>query len=187
MNIRGTVLVGNGPSVLGRNRGEFIDSCSRVCRFNSYKLDGFREHTGSKTDVWIVNEGYVHGELKPPAPRPPKTLLAVAWWKPAEGCLWQRMAGQCIPGLDLVDERAARWLWENQPDKEHWPSTGLLALRHFIAETNCERPVFIAGFDCFLADRHHYGDDGAFCGHHDGEWERSLIEVWINMGLVARL
>lgn len=48
------VVVGNGPSVLGRKLGATIDSHGFVVRCNNFKLEGFEEDLGSKCDMWAT-------------------------------------------------------------------------------------------------------------------------------------
>lgn len=46
-------IVGNGGSSLNKN-GKFIDSCDIVIRIKHFKLDGYKEYIGSKTDIWFT-------------------------------------------------------------------------------------------------------------------------------------
>lgn len=50
------VVVGNGPQLVGRGLGAFIDNHQTVIRFNEFETDGFEEDYGAKTDIWIVNK-----------------------------------------------------------------------------------------------------------------------------------
>ena len=50
-----------------------------------------------------------------------------------------------------------------------WPSTGLIAIYHFIKEFGC---VTIVGFDWWERNEHHYGDDV----HIRGDLHRPLEE-----------
>ena len=46
-------VVGNGPSEIGKGKGKEIDSHDIVIRFNNYRVEGFEQDYGSRTDVWI--------------------------------------------------------------------------------------------------------------------------------------
>ncbi len=48
-------VIGNGPSEIGRNKGEEIDLHDIVIRFNNYRTAGFEKDYGSRTDVWTRN------------------------------------------------------------------------------------------------------------------------------------
>lgn len=48
-------LVGNGPCELGKNKGEEIDNHDIVIRFNNFKIEGYEQDYGKKTDIWSCN------------------------------------------------------------------------------------------------------------------------------------
>lgn len=50
-----TVLVGNGPSVLHKQKGNVIDTFDCVVRMNTAIVDGYEKHVGSKTSYRVVN------------------------------------------------------------------------------------------------------------------------------------
>lgn len=45
-------IVGNGGSVLKNKNGEFIDSCDYVVRIKNFKIDGYEQHVGTKTNIF---------------------------------------------------------------------------------------------------------------------------------------
>lgn len=184
-----TVLVGNGPCLLDDPMGDIIDQFQRVVRFNAYKLPyDLQCFTGTKTDVWAVNEGLVDNQQRPGCPRPKNTLLLVPWWKRPEGCIWSRLSewdGLWKDGVELIDERAAREATFWFEGSDYWASTGLLAILHYLTEVP---RVSIIGFDHFKGPLHHYADDHVpFCGHHSPEIEFQVIQMLVNTGSVTRL
>ena len=50
------VILGNGPSLLGKNLGSKIDSFDNIIRANKFKIKGFEKDVGSKTTGWHVND-----------------------------------------------------------------------------------------------------------------------------------
>ncbi len=46
-------IIGNGPSEVGKKRGEEIDSHDIVIRMNNFRLDGYEEDYGTKTSIWV--------------------------------------------------------------------------------------------------------------------------------------
>ena len=48
-------VIGNGPSEVGKNRGEEIDAHDIVIRINNYRLNGYEEDYGKRTDIWVRN------------------------------------------------------------------------------------------------------------------------------------
>jgi hypothetical protein len=55
MSIKRVLLIGNGHTLLEYDYGNIIDSnyFDEVWRFNRFITDGYEEHTGTKTDVWV--------------------------------------------------------------------------------------------------------------------------------------
>jgi len=66
MSNKKILLIGNGPSALGKKRGERIDSdeFDKVVRFNrwNFNINGkkhkkdFSEYIGSRCDYWVIND-----------------------------------------------------------------------------------------------------------------------------------
>lgn len=48
MNI---VIIGNSHDIIKTKKGEFIDSCDRIIRINSFKIHGVEEFVGSRVDI----------------------------------------------------------------------------------------------------------------------------------------
>ena len=52
----GTIIVGNGRSVLGQRAGPAVDRFARVIRFNDFQIGGFEADVGRKVDLWCVSD-----------------------------------------------------------------------------------------------------------------------------------
>ena len=52
----GTIIVGNGRSVLGGGAGACVDQFATVMRFNDFQISGFEKDVGKKTDIWCVSD-----------------------------------------------------------------------------------------------------------------------------------
>lgn len=50
------IIVGNGKSVLNCKNGHVIDSFDAVVRLNRFKIKGYEDFVGNKTDIVAVNE-----------------------------------------------------------------------------------------------------------------------------------
>ena len=46
------IIVGNGTSVLKNKQGKFIDEHDIVMRLGGYRIEGYEDFVGSKTDIW---------------------------------------------------------------------------------------------------------------------------------------
>lgn len=60
MNI---IIIGNGKSVLDYKYGQFIDNADVVIRMNSFRLDGYEENIGTKTDIVAITQTGYGAEL----------------------------------------------------------------------------------------------------------------------------
>jgi len=54
------VIVGNGAKVLTSKNGKFIDSSDIVVRINNFKLKGYEDYVGTKTDIYSCTPKFIH-------------------------------------------------------------------------------------------------------------------------------
>tara|TARA_E500000318_G_C3562034_1_gene213921 strand:+ start:882 stop:1382 length:501 start_codon:yes stop_codon:yes gene_type:complete len=166
--MRDIILVGNGSSLLERTKGDEIDSYNKIVRFNSFKIKGFKDHVGSKTNVWFTvnrthinrihdfDEVYFHS------------------WAREENCLLY---------ADFLKFRSVEKI-KQETIKEtgmHNPSTGLIAIFHFLKE---HRQIDLIGFDWWVRDKHHYGDDEKRGTLHDPKKELQIISKLKNVKMI---
>ena len=55
---KGCIVIGCAPSMLLNKWGPLIDRFNTVVRLNSYKIEGYEEHVGTKTDIWARAKNY---------------------------------------------------------------------------------------------------------------------------------
>ena len=170
--MREILLIGNGPSAAEHKMGNAIDAFPYVVRFNTFRIHDFKEYVGTKCDVWIAIDNFPQWQglydykevyfVNPVRNRP----------NPA----FDRFKAQ-MPDAKVLPA----WVWDDvcKEMKSH-PSTGALATYYFSKSYD---KVYLYGFDCFQADRHHYGDDNSGC-HHIAEKERAFIDKLISEGVV---
>jgi hypothetical protein len=161
------LIVGNGTSLLDVPRGQVIDSFDEVVRFNSFKIQGFEEFTGTKTTTWFTcNKAHIK-----------KSFPRVVWhsWQkdksndPNFQTIKEHLPNAESVGWDVIEE--ARQL-APIPDNFKAPSTGLLAILFFLREVES---VKIVGFDWWATDKHHYGDNEKRGTLHKPEIESTII------------
>tara|TARA_B100001013_G_C24478088_1_gene390122 strand:- start:162 stop:758 length:597 start_codon:yes stop_codon:yes gene_type:complete len=68
------LVIGNGESVLNYNYGTIINNYSTVLRINNYKLKGYENQVGTKTDIWFNG---ANSKLKKPNSIPNKIIVAI--------------------------------------------------------------------------------------------------------------
>ena len=47
------LIIANGPSVLNHKIGKKIDQFPVIARINNYRIEGFEDYIGSKTNIWL--------------------------------------------------------------------------------------------------------------------------------------
>lgn len=137
------ILVGNGSSLLDRKMGNEIDKFDKVVRFNSFKIQGFEEYTGIKTDIWFTVNGCHKNEIN--------EFDEVIFHS------WARLEN-CKMYADLKRYRDIKKIKMEQIQEIgiNHPSTGLIAIFHFLKSFP---EITITGFDWWNRKKHHYGDD----------------------------
>ena len=48
-------IIGNSKSILKQKNGSKIDSFDTVVRINTFKIEGFEKHVGTKTDIFATS------------------------------------------------------------------------------------------------------------------------------------
>lgn len=144
MFIKNVILVGNGTSVLDKKLGNFIDSFDFVVRFNDFKIIGFEEYVGKRTDCWFTCGDYHLRNMKD------FKRVIVHTWEYQQSLLVEKL-NQSGPFEITKKEDVDRI-----PVACNFPSTGLIAIHQFIRECGY---VTITGFDWWERKQHHYGDD----------------------------
>lgn len=166
-----TIVIGNGPSVFSKKTGDFINNVSTVIRINKFYTEGFEQYVGTKTDIWAVNMGYLFdNSITWDKPRPqPKTVIfapySITEYKNYTDCQKIKLKSN----EELCDINVSKQM-DKYYDKKRsiWPSTGLYCLMQY-------NPCYIIGFDNFLSNQHHYGDDDSFFKHHNGNFEKEFV------------
>lgn len=168
------LLIGNGPSAAKYTMGKVIDNFPCVARFNTFRIHGWKEYVGSKCDIWLAIDlfpqwqglydykevYFVNPVRNQPNPAFDKFKVAMS-------------DAQLLPA----------WVWDDVcAEMKAHPSTGALAAYFF--SKSYDR-VYLYGFDCFQADRHHYGDDLNHC-HHKADKERAFVDKLISEGVVRQ-
>lgn len=56
--MNGIIVIGNGKGVLKSKKRDFIDD-SIVIRINNFKINGYEDYVGTRTDIYSCNERYL--------------------------------------------------------------------------------------------------------------------------------
>jgi hypothetical protein len=152
-----TVVVGNGPGVLGSGLGDRVDSFENVVRINNYRTDGFAADVGSKLDTWAVTLYRDIHRGKVLDTKASHLLLPLNHWPIPPG--WQASLNfleevgaklgipVTVPSADTINGL-------KEGIKNSKASSGTTVLAHYL---DTEGSVAAVGFD-FFANKsgHHY-------------------------------
>lgn len=183
------VLVGNGPSLLGKGLGEQINACTHVVRFNQYKIRGYMVDVGHKTTHWACTGG----NQLPVEGSPPPGFIHLHGDTSNPGYPAQEIRRVPLSFYRGIQERV-RTLSAREDKVPLLPSSGLLVAL-WLLETQEVPVVKVAGFDHFsratpLLAQHHYWRRGSRMSaprEHDGEAERALLQPYFDAGRLVRL
>lgn len=169
------VLIGNGPSVLRRKLGKKIDTAETVVRLGSFKIKGYEEYVGTKTDIWVTlnRNRYKH--------KCAKTIVTSVQDQ-------KRVTDQYHIPRRVVD--AAYKCCGIKTGSTMRPTTGLLAIAYCLLVL--EWPVLhIVGFDnCKPTEKKHYWEpdtDQVTYKYHNVKHERNFIHHFEKTGQLCKL
>ena len=130
---KSVAIVGNGPSELGKSKGEEIDSHDIVMRFNNYQIKGFEKDYGSKINVWA------RGLAKDLIDRDEENGHSCCLWimniyrveirdEPLDA-LYRSLKKGHIQQVCLSTEECADF---KNIARQTWPTTGLIAINNVL-------------------------------------------------------
>ncbi len=182
------ILVGNGPTLLAVKNGGLIDGFDEVVRFNRFKLQGFEEHTGTRTTLWSTfGHGYLPGDEEV---RPERVIFVYGErGEPA----YEPKEIYRIPKAFYNEEWAILKTLANRPAEAHpvGMSSGFVVAMWFLKVVGVEK-ITLAGFDHFRKDRspkHHYYNPRSYARppEMDGDVEAELLKPYCAEGRVVYL
>lgn len=184
------IVIGNGPSAVeGAQLGEQIDKFDEVVRFNNFqtKVAGMQKWVGSKCTVHFSD-----GVLFPTYQEyfvPGATVilsLFVDRFMVAGSYFILRGAADLQTSLTsrFLHDPTTTWISKERIEElkknlklagvKH-PTSGMLAIDHFVRQPGVELPVYIHGFDFFQGPKMHYFDE------HEPWYERLNDRIGVNM------
>lgn len=164
MNI---IIVGNGTSITDHKNGNKIDAFDTVLRFNGFKINGYEEYTGTKTNIWFtVNHAHIN-KLDTF-----DEVIIHSWEWDSEKC---KIYQDFISRRPSCKQTQRDFVRGNIPLDT--PSTGLIAIYMMLERYN---KVCITGFDWWDREKHHYGDNESRGTLHKPKEEHVLIQELIN-------
>ena len=197
--VMSVVLVGNGSGVLNGEYGEQVDSCDRIIRMNSFKIDGYEKHVGKRLDIYGCGKQYFkrspeflaqfserwHPCLREKEPHPfvnPNTITKL--WSP------QIRTHFIEPATFRRLVKAAK---RAEPDAWWGPSSGLRFI-NMVFDTWPLAQIYIIGFDHLSTGQYFNLNPRYLQKIREGSthreavtWERREINRYIKQGRVIRI
>ena len=182
------VIIGNGPSVLKKKKGNEIDNFNKVVRFNTFKNDKkYSPFVGEKTDFWFINAK----NIRTKNPEIIKMMKDVKYSKiyieqntyDSKDKLLKYFPelkkNQRVTFCDLNLFNDIQNKHFNPKDMNPHPSLGLQGI-NLIAKKYPEYELYIIGFDSFNTDNIHYMDNIKVDKNgHNQEKEKKFLEYLV--------
>ena len=164
------IIIGNGSTLLNQKNGSKIDSFKKVVRFNSFKIKSFEDFVGTRTNSWVSCNACHLGKKF-------DEVIFHSWTKDKNSDPLFLKFQKKYPSIKILDhgliKQANKLL---KIGKLKAPSTGLLAILHFLNEVE---EVTITGFDWWSNSKHHYGDNERRGTLHEPDLEMKAINQLI--------
>lgn len=175
------LIVGNGTSLLDKERGLEIDRYDKVVRFNNYDTRKFKSYVGERTDIWfnVVDFANKENEWRM---REKYEKIFIHSWQPDElkDSLFLSFRDFYKTKLDkenLVEKLPHSIMSElclyHGDFSYRFFSTGLLAIWLLL---KMHKSVDIVGFDWWHREDHHYNDKAARGSLHKPSEEKKIID-----------
>jgi hypothetical protein len=169
------IVIGNGPSVLDKPKGQFVDQFDIVTRFNNFKTEGYEKYVGSKTNYWFTWHPF-----KPQSENKYDKVYFHSWVKNKDNDNNYYNTLKIYPTNTIIVDHSIlpeiRKIIPEYPNNAF--STGLIALHLLLKEYS---EITIYGFDWWEnRELHHYNDKAKRGNLHKPELEFKYINLMIN-------
>jgi hypothetical protein len=140
-----TIIVGNGPSLIGGDKGKEIDLFDTVVRINNFRTEGFEQDVGTKTSIWCRSDA--SDILAHNLDEFERTIIML----PIQNYNRQ---DRLLRIRDILDHDktilcpkfiSSQTSADIKCSNREWPSTGMLAINYFVM--NGYKDISICGFD----------------------------------------
>jgi hypothetical protein len=170
------LLVGNGPVVLEHKLGSLIDSFPIVVRFNNFKLEGYQDYVGTKTD-WFCLRACDDVKLIP-AHSIQRVFSFVTYCKWTNGMksVARQHKAYYGPKCTVIDELASYKIAQTiglKNDLTEWPSIGALALGFFSTQPEIKE-IVVHGFGGD-PNQHYFSKPPRDACYHNWDKERKFL------------
>lgn len=168
------LLIGNGPTVLNKKLGPIIDSYDRVVRFNNFRIEGYEDHVGTKTD-WVCYRACDDVKLvKPNTIHTAFLFITYCRWTNGMKRVAKMQQAWFGERAKVIDEVTCFQIAQQiglKNDLTEWPSIGALAIGYFYKQ-GYEITTYGFGGD---GDKHYFSKPPKDSCYHNWPKEREFI------------
>ena len=174
---KSVIVVGNSPTLLGKNLGKIIDSYDIVVRINKFQIDGYEKDVGTKCNALHVNES-LH----------PNNFRRI--FEKFPDILWM---GTRNRNKFCQKYGFSRFNWKIQEYEKYGKFTsGLLVILHILKMTG--RPVHVVGIGGHSEPGYYYDQSDKIIDRintdmkklHDYDEEQKVLHELIHSGKILR-
>jgi len=183
------LVVGNGPSALeGEPMGDQIDAFDEVVRFNNFqtKVAGMEKFVGTKTTVHF-SDGVLYPTYQEYHVKGADVILSLFADRFMVAGTYVILRGaadfQTRLTMRFLKDPTTTWITKSAIERlksllglkgvKH-PTSGMLAIDHFLNMPGVQLPLYIHGFDFFMGPKMHYFED------HEPLYERINNKIGVN-------
>ncbi len=168
------LLIGNGPSALAKDLGSEIDAFDgKVVRFNDFRIEGYEDKLGKRTDIWITTSAYG------PHLRNNFHDVHVMTWATDRECKSHLDVKKWYPNTEKYSAKLIDKTREIMGFSA--PSTGAVAVQFYEGHE-----IYIYGFDFFKQKIHHYSDTLEMSNTHNADKEWGYFNRLIQSGQIKQ-
>ena len=160
------ILVGNGEGK--EKNGEKIDDFDLVVRFNEFKIQGYEDYIGFKTNIVV---GYKHKNVK--LYDGVDELLMIT---EKQDYIFPVELEKKIHYLDKIFlENLIKEYKTKSKKNGAYPTSGYRAIKYFLKEYP-DDDLYLVGFD-FFKTKHYFNSNHIHWEKHDSQYEEEYVNV----------
>ncbi len=185
------IIIGNAPFDKNKKMGKLIDSFDKVVRFNSFKIDDFKENIGSKIDEWVVSDTHcllLNKMFLRQCKEMPNIKINIILPKVFENNVDKlkfKIPEDILNRCNLLIQSKDINVDSKYNFGRRWPSTGILAIYHYLSKYD---KIYLTGFNHFDPKEKtiHYYENRKQIGHQHN-LEKKIVDDLVKQGRIVRL
>ena len=177
-------IVGNAPNLLGKGKGALINKYQLVIRFTDFKITGFENDVGTKTNIWITG-GAKQTQIKKRSLSPNTIQLYLSPNQYTVATMSQFITKNLqMNPKGFIFYKDITFMRMIMKTFGIYPSTGLATIFILIAKFG---KVDTIGFNFYQNGIHYYNNKYVINSEHNWKKEYEIYNDLIKLGYVRNL